>query len=164
MHGHGGFRRVAVHAAQDFYARTNWVDHADPLQPVGPLNAPGLAQTGRAPWLDLRKDAPFPNGLVSGCLQTIPEERGCVYGEGSMRIKRQYLNKDLGAIDPDIGKGTTPRGLIDDNFAHAVAAAIDDTRDKWATLKEQLTATYGDQQGTRMICVITHDRPLNICL
>jgi rubrerythrin len=80
-----------------------------------------------------------------------------------MRAKRLYLNKDMGTIDPQIGKGTTPRGLVADNFAHAVEAAIDDTRDKWATLEEQLAATYGDQQGARVACVITHDRPLNAC-
>jgi len=124
---------------------------------------PGLARTGRAPWIDLRKDVPFPRGLISGCLQNVPEENYCNYGEGLMRAKRLTLNKDMGTIDPQIGKGTTPRGLIADNFAHAVEAAIDDTRDKWATLEEQLDATYGDQQGARMACVITHDRPLNIC-
>jgi hypothetical protein len=152
-----------LHASQDFYAHTNWVDHADSMQPVGPTNVPGLAQSGRAPWIDLRKDVPFPNGLISGCFQNVPEENYCNYGEGLMRAKRLTLNKDMGAIDPVIGKGTTPRGLIDDNFARAVAAAIDDTRDKWATLEEQLSATYGEPQGTRMACVITHDRPLNIC-
>jgi len=154
---------VLLHASQDFYAHTNWVDHADSTQPIGPQNVPGLAQTGRAPWIDLRKDVPFPRGLISGCLQNVPEENYCNYGEGLMRAKRLTLNKDMGTIDPQIGKGTTPRGLIADNFAHAVEAAIDDTRDKWATLEEQLDATYGDQQGARMACVITHDRPLNIC-
>ncbi|MGD0866383.1 MAG: CinY protein [Rhizomicrobium sp.] len=154
---------ILLHASQDFYSRTNWVDRADPSQPSGPKNVPGLAQTGRARWLDLRADAPFPQGLISGCFEKVPEERGCNYGEGLMRAKRLYLNKDMGTIDPEIGKGTTPRGLVADNFAHAVEAAIDDTRDKWATLEEQLVATYGDQQGARMACVITHDRPLNAC-
>jgi hypothetical protein len=154
---------ILLHASQDFYARTNWVDQADPSQPIGPRNAPGLAQTGRAAWLDLRADAPFPAGLISGCFESIPEERSCNYGEDLLRVKRLFLNKDMGTIDPDIGKGTTPRGLIADNFAHAVEAAIDDTRDKWATLKEQLSATYGDEPGARMACALTHDRPLNNC-
>lgn len=154
---------ILLHASQDFYAHTNWVDHADSTQAIGPTNVPGLAQSGRAPWIDLRRDAPFPSGLISGCFQNAPEENYCNYGEGLMRAKRLTLNKDMGTIDPEIGKGTTPRGLIADNFARAVEAAIDDTRDKWATFEEQLAVTYGGPQGARMACVITHDRPLNIC-
>ena len=154
---------MLLHASQDFYAHTNWVDHADSMQPIGPANVPGLAQTGRAPWIDLRKDTPFPGGLISGCFENAPEEKYCNYGAGLSRAKRLTLNKDMGAIDPQIGRGTTPRGLIDDNFARAVEAAIDDTRDKWATLEEQLASTYGDGPGARMACVLTHDRPLNVC-
>ena len=154
---------MLLHASQDFYAHTNWVDHADPMQPIGPANVPGLAQTGRAPWIDLRKDTPFPGGLISGCFENAPEEKYCNYGAGLSRAKRLTLNKDMGAIDPQIGRGTTPRGLIDDNFARAVEAAIDDTRDKWATLEEHLASTYGDGPGARMACVLTHDRPLNVC-
>jgi hypothetical protein len=80
-----------------------------------------------------------------------------------MRAKHEFLNKDLGTIDPAIGAGLTARGMIDDNFAHAVDAAIDDTRDKWATLEEQLRATYGDRQGAQLACAITHDHPLTVC-
>ena len=154
---------MLLHASQDFYAHTNWVDHADSVQPTGPANVPGLAKEGRASWIDLRKDTPFPGGLISGCFENAPEEKYCNYGAGLSRAKRLTLNKDMGTIDPEIGKGTTPRGLVDDNFARAVAAAIDDTRDKWATLEEQLASTYGDGPGARMACVLTHDRPLNVC-
>jgi len=154
---------MLLHASQDFYAHTNWVDHADSMQPIGPANVPGLAKEGRASWIDLRKDTPFPGGLISGCFENAPEEKYCNYGAGLSRAKRLTLNKDMGTIDPQIGRGTTPRGLIDDNFARAVEAAIDDTRDKWATLEEQLASTYGDGPGARMACVLTHDRPLNVC-
>jgi len=154
---------MLLHASQDFYAHTNWVDHADSVQPTGPANVPGLAKEGRASWIDLRKDTPFPGGLISGCFENAPEEKYCNYGAGLSRAKRLTLNKDMGTIDPQIGRGTTPRGLIDDNFARAVEAAIDDTRDKWATLEEQLASTYGDGPGARMACVLTHDRPLNVC-
>jgi hypothetical protein len=154
---------VLLHASQDFYSHSNWVDRSDPSQPIGPKNPPGLGQTGRAPWLDLRAEVSFPDGLITGCFENIPEERHCNYGVGLMRAKHEFLNKDLGTIDPEIGAGITARGMIADNFAHAVSAAIDDTRDKWATLEEQLRTTYGDRQGTRMVCVITHDRPLVDC-
>lgn len=154
---------ILLHASQDFYSHSNWVDRPDPSQPIGPRNPPGLGQSGRAPWLDLRAEPPFPNGLITGCFENIPEERHCNYGLGLLRIKHEFLNKDLGTIDPAIGAGLTARGLVADNFAHAVSAAIDDTRDKWATLEEQLRATYGYQQGARMACVITHDHPLTEC-
>lgn len=154
---------ILLHASQDFYSHSNWTDRPDPSQPIGPKNPPGLAQAGRAPWLDLRAPSPFPDGLITGCFESIPEERHCNYGVGLTRVKHEFLNKDLGSIDPTIGKGITVRGKIDDNFAHAVEAAIDDTRDKWATLEEQLRATYGDRQGARMACAITHDHPLVDC-
>lgn len=154
---------ILLHASQDFYSHSNWVDRSDPSQPTGSKNPPGLGQTGRTPWLDLRAASPFPDGLITGCFENIPEERYCNYGAGLMRAKHEFLNKDLGAIDPAIGAGLTARGAIDDNFAHAVSAAIDDTRDKWATLEEQLRAAYGDQQGARLACAVTHDHPLTAC-
>ena len=45
---------ILLHASQDFYSHSNWVDRPDLSQPIGPRNPPGLGQTGRAPWLDLR--------------------------------------------------------------------------------------------------------------
>lgn len=154
---------ILLHASQDFYSHSNWVDRPDASQPVGPTNPPGLGQAGRAPWLDLRAKSRFPDGLITGCFENIPEERHCNFGVGSMRIKHAFLNKDLGVIDPAVGAGLTSRGKINDNFARAVAAAIDDTQDKWATLGEQLRATYGDLQGARLACAITHDHPLTAC-
>ena len=154
---------ILLHASQDFYSHSNWADRPDPSQPIGPQNPPGLGQSGRAPWLDLRAETQFPEGLITGCFENIPEPRHCNYGVVSVRVKHEFLNKDLGAIDPAIGAGLTPRGKINDNFARAVSAAIDDTRDKWATVEEQLRATYGDQEGSRLACAITHDHPLTEC-
>ena len=63
-----------------------------------------------------------------------------------------------------------PRGQIvgDDgltNFARAVNAATEDTRDKWATFQEKLRAAYktplaagsGRTWGDRMICLLAKD-------
>lgn len=157
---------LLLHASQDFYSHTNWVDMPDASMPVSVENPPGLNRRGRAPWLNLRNPAPiFPDGLISGCFQNLPEERHCNYGPGQSehRVKHLVVNKDDGVIDPILGAGTTIRGRHDDNFAHAVDAAIDDTRDKWADFRERLIATYGPQQGALMACAISHDRPMEDC-
>ncbi|HWA01499.1 MAG TPA: hypothetical protein VG841_14420 [Caulobacterales bacterium] len=148
---------VALHAAQDFYAHTNWVDR--PAEgPLGPLNPPGLAQTGRAPWLDPRQNLPFPAGLISGCFGGIPESWYCKYND-TVRVRHSALNKDEGEIGADgvaLG-GTTPRGAINGNFVRAVAAAEEDSRDKWAYFQERVLAAYGPQNGARIVCVVKID-------
>jgi hypothetical protein len=152
---------LVLHAAQDFYSHSNWVDQAA-SGGTSLSNPPGLGNSGRAPWLDLRVTSPaFPDGLITGCFDTtsiVSPARGC-----PNHVKHEDLNKDKGQIDPFIGVGTTNRGAVDHNFANAVEAAIDDTRDKWATLRERLLATYGATRGSRMICAITHDDPAKTC-
>ncbi|HEY1631002.1 MAG TPA: hypothetical protein VGF56_06780 [Rhizomicrobium sp.] len=155
---------ILLHASQDFYSHSNWVDVADTSQPIGSENPPGLGMNSRAPWLDLRNDSPaFPDGLITGCFDKPPEKSHCNYGDGLHRVKHAVVNKDTGAIDPLLGVGTTPRGMHDDNFAHAVDAAIDDTKDKWLTFKELLARTYGPETGALMACAITHDDPMKDC-
>tara|TARA_R110000868_G_scaffold80881_2_gene229297 strand:+ start:1887 stop:2900 length:1014 start_codon:yes stop_codon:yes gene_type:complete len=159
---------LILHAGQDFYSHSNWVDRPDPGQPVSVENPPGLGQTGRSPWLDLRLANPaFPAGLISGCFDNesfIDEERGCFYGdEGQHRIRHLNLAKDTGEIDPQIGTGHSERGAMNDNFRRSVEAAIEDSADKWATLRERLVATYGETNGGMMICAITRDNPTRDC-
>jgi hypothetical protein len=156
---------ILLHIAQDFYSHSNWVDQADPGLPIGAENPPGLHNATRAPWIDLRRtDVPFPPGLLTGCFENVPEKTHCNYGPGKLpRVKHQVVNKDEGMIDPILGGGVTIRGRIADNFARAVNAAIDDTRDKWVTLRERLIATYGPHDGALMACAITHDDPLDAC-
>jgi len=157
-----------LHASQDFYSHSNWVDSPDPTRPVSAENPPGLGHEGPSPWLDLRLDNPdFPYGLISGCFDNesfLGEERGCVYAEdGSHRIRHLDVNKDTGTIDPEIGAPTTPRGMIGDNFERAVTAAISDSVDKWATFREMLVEAYGPTNASLMICAITHDDPRDDC-
>ncbi|HEY4940939.1 MAG TPA: hypothetical protein VII56_05885 [Rhizomicrobium sp.] len=156
---------ILLHASQDFYSHTNWVDVADATQPIGPDNPPGLGKTGRAPWLDLRHDNPFPAGLISGCFEKPPEKSHCNYGAGGAehRVKHAVVNKDTGTIDPLVLGGTTLRGSHDDNFAHAIAAAIDDSKDKWLTFRQKLTQQYGTKAGALMACAISHDDPMMDC-
>jgi hypothetical protein len=155
---------VLLHASQDFYSHTNWADVADSSQPIGVENPPGLGNTTRAPWLDLRRsDAPFPPGLLSGCFEKPPEKSHCNYGPGLHRVKHMVVNKDEGTIDPILGDGTTLRGRHDGNFARAVTAAIDDTQDKWLTFRQALAQAYGAKTGALMACAISHDEPMEDC-
>lgn len=155
----------AFHIAQDFYAHTNWVD-----QPAaGPLtasNPPGLGKTGRAIWLDPRKETPFPKGLISGCTTGGDLLNECVYGPlvpdlglglAPERVTRSSLDKGFGPIGKGVGgTGTTVRGVVNNNFRNAVRVAIDDTRDKWDYFKERVRQVYG-ADGEKILCVLSRD-------
>ncbi|NOT42604.1 MAG: hypothetical protein HOP13_19180 [Alphaproteobacteria bacterium] len=146
----------AFHTAQDFYAHTNWTDAADSAMP------PGLGNKGRAPWLDPRTQTAFPQGLISGCHAGGQLLHSCEYGSwvpvlGVDRLTRSALGKDLGPIGQGVGgTGFTPRGAVNNNFKNAVAAAVDDTRDKWAYFKERVRAVYG-ADGEMILCALSRD-------
>ena len=147
-----------LHASQDFYSHSNWVDLPAPGA-TGTDNPPGLGNTGPAPWISLRDGGvPFPAGLISGCYDGYPERFYC-----KGRVKHGALNKDTGTIDPAIGVGTTPRGGVNGNFKRAVEAAVADSRDKWALLKERLEARYGAEKARKMTCALTKDDPVEQC-
>lgn len=154
---------LAFHTGQDFYAHSNWTDRPAPGA-NGPENPPGLGRSGRAPWLDPRDGGktPFPAGLLTGCYDGFPEKLYCSYGAGISRVRHAVLNKDTGTIDPATGAaqdGTTPRGAENENFAHAVAAAIEQTRDDWAYFEEQVTAAYGSDRAALILCAVKSDDP-----
>lgn len=158
---------IALHAAQDFYSHSNWVD-TPAAGAIDETNPAGLGHTGRAPWLDLRAANPFPDGLITGCFDEMQFplvkklDRSCLYGAHQHRVMHEVLNKDMGQIDVATGTTsapTTTRGQVADNFARAVAAAVDETSDKWTYLTEQITATYGATRGAKIICVIRADDP-----
>jgi hypothetical protein len=145
---------AALHASQDFYAHSNWVDQPNPDSPISLTNPPGLAQAGPSPWLDLSNpSAAFPQGLITGCFKGIPPNgtSGC-----PNQVTHSSLNKDKGTIDPSVGAGTTPRGKVAYNFSNAVNAAIADTRGKWIFLQNKLLQRYGDRDGRLMICALVN--------
>ncbi|MEQ1755454.1 MAG: hypothetical protein ABL973_15130 [Micropepsaceae bacterium] len=156
---------LAFHAAQDFYARTNWVD--EPAKGLlSASNPPGLGQSGRARWLDPRLKEPFPEGLISGCpgdMRVLGITFGCEYGAlpplvGNIRVLRKDLSKDTGPVGSGAGGiGTSPRGRINGNFARAVSAAIEDTSDKWSYFKEMVVKKYGRARGAKILCVLRRD-------
>ncbi len=154
----------AFHTAQDFYARTNWVDKpADGATTAE--NPPGLGNVGRAKWLDPRLVDAFPDGLISGCpgdVSVLGVTIGCEYGSwapvsGLRRVMRADLSKDFGPIGRGKGgTGVTPRGSINRNFTRAVEAAVEDTVDKWAYFKERVQTDYGSAAG-KVLCTVTTD-------
>ncbi len=156
-----------LHAAQDFYAHSNWVDIADKSKPLGRFNPPGLENRGVAPWLNLRvTDPPFPEGLISGCggIDAVTDgEGGCTGRKGRLRVDHATLNKDNGDVVPGKSIGKTPRGALNNNFRFAVDAAIADTSDKWQTMIELLITNYGQDTAKTMICALVSDKPLEDC-
>lgn len=129
---------LALHASQDFYSHSNWVDAPRPAPTIA--NPAGLNNGGPAPWLS-PAGAPFPAGLITGCYDGFPETLYC-----GGHIKHAVLNKDTA--------GTT-RG----DYAKAMNVAAQDTRAKWTFFESQLIARYGPARGQKMICVIKSDSP-----
>ena len=154
-----------LHGSQDFYAHSNWADEADPRRPLGEDNPPGMNRPGPSPLLDLRADAPptIPVELSTGCFVVRDEVPGV--GECEQRVTHAALNKDNGLVDPVTGAvsdPTTPRGMVEDNFAQAVAS-IAESRRQWQDFGDELTARYGQDEAELMICALTHDDPTEDC-
>ncbi|KSB90568.1 hypothetical protein AS593_21545 [Caulobacter vibrioides] len=133
---------LALHAAQDFYSHTNWVDapRANPTV----KNPQGLNRDAPAEWLGPALPAEVPAGLVSGCYG-FPEWASC-----GGRIKHDYLNKDT---------ASTGRGGYDK--AMGVAAA--DTLAKWEQFSDRVRRQYGEVRGGKILCVIKADDPGRTC-
>jgi hypothetical protein len=155
-----------LHGSQDFYAHSNWADEADPSRPISDDNPPGLNLPGPSAVLDLRTDnAPaVPADLSTGCYVLNDQTPGV--GECAGRVTHATLNKDNGVVDPTSGQvtePTTPRGMVRDNFAKAVAGAIAETRRQWQDFSSELSTRYGQERGAQMVCALTHDDPVNDC-
>jgi hypothetical protein len=156
-----------LHGVQDFYSHSNWADEADPSRPVGPENPPGLDRPGPSPVLDLRgaTTPTVPDDLTTGCYVLRDEVVGVAECAG--RVTHAGLNKDRGLIDPATGlttDPTTPRGMVEENFAKAVAGAIEETRRQWRDVQAELVERYGEQEAAAMICSLTRDDPATDCL
>lgn len=167
----------ALHAMQDFYSHSNWADEAE-HGPVSVRNPPGGKQAAISPLFALFGPEPsataVPGWLTTGCFDSkaaISGERaGCTDG-GRTRLKHAWINKDHGVIDPSTGATScteggknvcTPRGQVDDNFAHAVRMAIDDTRRQWRDFTTAVRQTYPGR-GDLIVCALTHDDPTKTC-
>src|SRR4051795_9595041 len=155
-----------LHGAQDFYSHSNWADEADPTRATGDDNPPGLGLPGPSPVLDLRSETPpvVPPGLSTGCYVLRDEVPGV--GECAERVTHAVLNKDTGLIDPDTGEArfpTKPRGMVGQNFAAAVAGAIEESRRQWQDLRAELVGRYGEPDAAGMVCALPHDDPGDDC-
>ena len=146
----------AMHAAQDFYSHSNWVDQPA-VGGATAQNPQGLGQSGAAPYF-AAPAAAFPAGLISGCFDLksaqsklsgdAAETKGCNY-KGGLRIKHAFLNKD----DP-----ATPRAAIGGNFERARTAAVEDTRGKWVWFEMRVREVYPGKRGAVMICAMKTDK------
>lgn len=145
---------AALHAVQDFYSHSNWVDVRESATPTTPTftDPPAMGQTSPVNWLDLSRSIELPSGVITGCYSGGNQGRaGC---DG--RVTHYTLNKDLGTIPltGPIGPARTDRGRIADNFARAVTAAVADSRRQWTYLRDRLTKTYGTKDGALMACIL----------
>lgn len=146
----------AMHAAQDFYSHSNWVD-VPAAGAQGPQNPPGLGRSDASPYL-ASSTATFPAGLISGCFDLksaqsklsgdATEAKGCNYA-GGLRAKHAFLNKD----DPK-----TARAAQGDNFERARAAAVAETKAKWAWFETRVRTAYPGKRGEVMICAMKTDK------
>jgi hypothetical protein len=156
----------ALHGVQDFYSHSNWSDTADPAQPTGAGNPPGLNLPAPSPILDLRGTGTpaVPRDLTTGCF--VIKDRVPGTGACEQRVTHAALNKDNGLVDPGTGDATaptTPRGLVLTNFAKAVTGAIVETRHQWQDFRAALDETYGAADGSLIACALTRDNPVEDC-
>ncbi|MCX4695698.1 hypothetical protein [Streptomyces sp. NBC_01408] len=155
------------HQIQDFYAHSNWSDRTAP-GPVGLADPPGLARTGVAPFLDIRRystmnDADWtreartriPVDLTTGCYSDF-DSTGVKDGDCAGRVTHNRdLNKDTAA---------SRRSKTGDNFGHAVSGATAETTRQWNDFKAELLTAYPDhRRGEQMICALVHDDPVSSC-
>ena len=137
----------ALHAAQDFYSHTNWVDRPDPGRRLSRRNPPGLDGEGPIDWLAPGVEGPPPPGLMSGCFVFFPEPLFC-HG----RTRHRDLSKDSRAGPQTPPVGATPRGAVEGNFPRAIDAATGETIRIWTDFHARLIATYGETRGQSMSC------------
>ena len=169
-----GFGR-ALHGIQDFYSHSNWSDEADPGQPIGISNPPGLNLGAPGPVLDLRGrgPVPVPPALTTGFFKGgLPGEDACPGVDG--RITHACLNKDKALIEPGAGVTVngvtvpglgsvsdpqTERGKVGANALKAVAGAVIESRRQWADFRAALGAKYGAERAGLIILALTKDQP-----
>ena len=136
----------ALHAAQDFYSHTNWVDAPVPASEVSLENPQGLGGAGPIPWLASDSSEP-PPGLISGCFVFIPERFFC-HG----RTRHADLNKDHRPSPKESGTAPPPRNAAGGNFPRAFEAAVGETDRFWKRFEARLVAAYGERRGRAMSC------------
>ncbi|MFD7907923.1 CinY protein [Kitasatospora sp. NPDC059747] len=154
------------HQIEDFYAHSNWADHAGPGA-IGVKNPPGLGRTdlpaffsisryssmSKADWI---KDATghIPHDLATGCYPD-RDHTGTASNCAGRVTHDGVLNKDT---------KDTPRSVIDHNFDHAYDLAVKDIARQWKNFEDELQRKYPNNgRAKAMICAITHDHPDKTC-
>lgn len=162
----------ALHTVQDFYSHSNYVDHSDPGEPIGPTNPPGLGLSAPSELMNLSDAGPktFPPNLTTGYYDSYFTDFCTPF---NTLVRHACLNKDEAVIDVNTGvdpptwsvflgednEETTHRGEILDNEKRAVDAAVVETRQQWADFRQSLSTKYGADRAHKMILAITQDVP-----
>jgi Sec-independent protein translocase protein TatA len=90
----------------------------------------------------------------------------------SARSATRYRIRPRTAMGPITCAEATPHprpgvdsadGLVEQNFAKAVAAAIDETRRRWRDFRSDLATRYGIDRASLMICAHVRDEPVDDC-
>jgi len=162
----------ALHGVQDFYSHSNYGDARNDKETISIFNPPGLGNTEKARFLDLRTWTGLPlskfisRWLSTGCfnvLELATGQSGVMGCKG--RITHASLQKDEGDITEagTTSNPVTPRGKIGDNFNSAVQLAIQDTRRQWKDFQDRLRDEYGAKKANLMVCAIAKYDPRNSC-
>ncbi|MFJ3881214.1 CinY protein [Streptomyces sp. NPDC090077] len=155
------------HQIQDFYAHSNWTDRPDP-GPLGVTNPPGLARTGVAPFLDIRRYSTMSDAdWTRDARERIPPEltTGCYSDLDSTGVKAADCTGRV-AHNRDLNKDTdaSRRSRTGDNFGRAVSGATAETTRQWDDFKAALLTAYPDhRRGEQMVCALVHDDPQASC-
>lgn len=173
-----------LHAVEDFYSHSNYIDGSDTSKPISISNPPGflpnlpVAASSLPTFWNLSSNTEITSladnlfGKTGGFTGNTAEWpiTGC-YPDKSCagRVTHTQLTKDLsGGIDytkgaeATIGAPGNPRGATNGNTLRAVRMAVLEVRRQWEVAQEALKAKYGEQQGGMMICALTVDNP-TIC-
>jgi hypothetical protein len=161
-----------LHATTDFYAHTNYADKANPSQPLGIHNPPGLNLSPQpAPLLEIYSLWKYNNTLntqdvtkADQALKSMIEQStnrfpakltsGCwVYSDEEYDSKcdnRIMENKDMQKDVVTDGRSIA----AEHNFDNAFRTAVADVSRQWGTLEQALKDKYGDEKATLMIDAI----------
>lgn len=155
----------SLHLAEDVWSHTNWGDEADPNRAIGITNPPGLGNTISPSFLRYPADATIPDGLISGCDDSVPGSTRC-----KGRVAHSALAKDNGTFDADgtNAKATDKynRGLVVvdgvSNFQRAITGARMQVASTWTDLQDAILAKYGEKRGEAIIAVLRSDSKASV--
>ena len=155
----------AIHAAQDFYAHTNWVESGSQalvdkslsafpsLQPYATVPASGFVIVqGNKPKrssLSRRTDATYPANAIVTFKSDHTRARGLMSGTVDYE-PGDYCPDSIAMTHADLNKDKSTNVGREAQFEAAKALAILQTRHEWCRLNELTRSTWGDAGTARL--------------